>query len=562
MSGYEGPPIEVYGDSAGEEPAAVRRGDAPHVVEEPKPRRMDRDPKPEYRADAGHLPPQALEAEEASLGALMMSGKAIETAWELGLEDHHFYRPSHRLILRAIYQLAERQAVDELSVINELKRMDGGKVRGKDGKLEAITALAAAGGPQAVMTLSERCPAVANHKAYAAEVLDYAAKRKLVEVGHHLATIGYDTTVSIEDGVRMAEQTLLEVVRSTGQKHTHGDVVDTDTSMDRWAAVYERYHDDQEALLRDTLSWGRTELDERLGRMRPGQLFVAAGWTKHGKTWWCMDVTEAVMDQGARVLVDSGEMDDDELVDRWVAMGGHNYTAVQDKTVPWSTLQPRLEVLRTWRRRTTTGRMTIERIRSQVTRAQLEGDPFRLVVVDHLGLLRPGPGMGRHGRTEFLEDAVAELKAMAQEYGFTLLLVCQLSRPPQEKDTHPRYLRPPIQSDLKGASGIEQIATSVVFVYRQMNRQTGRFEGQKAHLLFPFHRSRPTPKSLPCEFVLPARPGQLSSSAYRFEPVTVDDDESSEPTPAMVAVQEQLEGTFGPLQVVPNAPADDDDIPF
>lgn len=537
---YDGPPIDQYED-AGHGAAADR---APRDLE------------------PAHLPPQDLWAEEATLGAMLREGHAtILTALDRGLEGRHFYRPSHRVIYDAIVaQYHDNGAVDTLTIINRLRAT---KVKDElVGRGKEVIALGYVGGAGAVMTLEERVPAAANAKQYIDDVVEVATKRRMVEIGHEIARYGYDTTVTGDDGVRQAEQELLALVKDTGEKHRRGDVVETDASIDRWAAAYERYHDDEELYERETLSWGSVELDERLGRMRPGQLFVPAGPTKHGKTWFCLDVAEAVMQQGARVLIDSGEMEDEELVERWIAMGGHNYTAVQEKRIPPSVMAERVKVLRRWRRRTTTGRMSIERLRAQVSRAKLEGDPFRMVVVDHLGLVRPAPGAARHGRTEFLEDAVAELKAMAVEYGFTLLMVCQLSRPPQEKDTHPRYLRPPIQSDLKGASGIEQIATAVIFVWRQMDRATGKFVGQKAHLLFPFHRSRPTPKSLPCEFVLPARPGQLSGSAYKFVPVTVDNDEGSTPTPEMVSVQEQLEGTFGPLQVVPNAPANDDDIPF
>lgn len=118
-------------------------------------------------------------------------------------------------------------------------------------------------------------------------------------------------------------------------------------------------------------------------------------------------------------------------------------------------------------------------------------------------------------------------------------------------------MRPPIQSDLKGASGIEQIATSVIFVYRRMVKETGRFNEQSSVLLFPFHRSRQVPKPIACEFVLPSmRPTGSPISAYRFMPVTV---EARDPSPEATAVQSSLEGTFGPLTLVQD---ETDDIPF
>ena len=57
--------------------------------------------------DALKLPPHSLQAEQAVLGGLMLDNKAWDTiADEVSEED--FYRRDHRLIFRAIAQLAEQ----------------------------------------------------------------------------------------------------------------------------------------------------------------------------------------------------------------------------------------------------------------------------------------------------------------------------------------------------------------------------------------------------------------------------------------------------------------------
>lgn len=512
-----------------------------------------RDEGPQEYTDQPQMPPSDTVAEAALLGAMLMDPMgACGITDRLEMHAEMFYRPAHRVVFEAIQRLRVGPGdVDEMNVVNELRATDGGKQGGVQ-----VTALAAAGGASEVLSLAERCPVVANAQSYAAAVIEAYTKRRQVEIGHAVAKAGYDPTMLSPDAVRYAEQQLLELVKATGEKHQRGDAVDTTQSMEAWSAAYER-RSDAELREQDTVSWGRPELDDRMGRMQPGQVFVISGWTKMGKSWQVIDIAEAAMEQGHRVLIDSGEMSDEEIVDRWIAMGGHNYTAVQEGRIPWSVMEKRRREIQKWDRRVLSGRMSIQRLRSQVSRAKLEGRAFRVVVVDHLGLVRPGAGEGRNGRREFIEDAVAELKAMAEEYGFTLLLVCQLKRPAPTQGAHDRYLRPPIQSDLKEASGIEQIATSVMFVYRRMEKATGRFDGQRAVLLFPFHRSRPTPEPLPCEFVLPARPGAMSGSAYRFEPVVTT---PSEPSPAIAAVQESIEGTFGPVTTMQDD--DTDSIPF
>ena len=50
-----------------------------------------------------HSVPQSIEAEEAILGAMMMSERAIDSAAAVGLRREHFARPSHRTIYDSIF---------------------------------------------------------------------------------------------------------------------------------------------------------------------------------------------------------------------------------------------------------------------------------------------------------------------------------------------------------------------------------------------------------------------------------------------------------------------------
>lgn len=824
--------------------------------------------------DISHLPPQNLEAEEALLGAMIWTDAAIVAADELGVSADVFYRPSHRMIYDAIQSVRTDGAVDELTVIDRLRKTT---VPGEGGK--KVKALTQCGGPAAIMSLVERVPAVANHRAYAKEVVATATKRRFVEIGHELATMGYDNAVSPEDAQEQAEQLILETARKAGRRHAAGEEFESAESVAAFIEQYDRLQD-EEAYNRETLSWGSVELDERLGRMERGALYVPAGWTKHGKalqvdepvltpsgwvrigdievgdeviaidgkptrvtgvfpqgerqvwnvrtadgteiladvdhlwtvedrrgvertvttgelqravrdgkrraylptfsaagrglpdvdlpldpyvtgallgdgcmlpgrtdvafstadeemiyrittrlpegaeikhrkgydygisginqhvagmrapshlkrvppvymtasvrqrarllrglldtdgwvqgkgsvrfsstsrglaedvrmlalslggcakvskkapgsythngvklvgresfvvslqmpihmmlfgltrkerwaqertkprirrrvesvrhtgraecvciaveherklfltrdyvpthnTWWCLDVIEAVARQGHRSLLHSAEMNDKEVTERLVAMGGHDYTKVQEKKLPLPVIRERLTEVEEWSRKTVQGKTTVARVKSEVMRAKLEGRPYRLVVIDHLGLLRPDRGAKFQPRREFVEDAVAELKAHAEEHGYTLLLVAQLSRPERTPGNHPRFKRQPFEGDLKDASGIEQIATCVIFVYRHMDAETGKFVDQDASLVMPFHRSRPTPKALACRFTLPKDADP--SGSYRFRPVaqvcSSGQEQPADPSP----VQQRLEGSFGPVVVV------------
>lgn len=495
-----------------------------------------------------HLPPQDLAAEEAVLGAMIGSSSAIRIVLEVGIAAEDFYRPSHRVVFGAIMECFDAGAVDELTVITRLKAM-----RVKDvASGKELPALEAAGGSVAILTFYERCPAVSNAKAYAQRVLDVASRRGIVEAGHEVARLGYDDAVSPDAAAEAAEQLLHRVTVRASSKHERGDSFDGGESLDRWGAEYAATQEDPEEYRRRTLSWGRDELDERVGRMEAGDVFVISGWTKHGKTWQVLDVAEAALDQGARVLIHSMEMNDKAVTSRLVAMGGHDHDAVRERRVPWGVLQPRMRQMRGWDRRTVQGKTTVARIRGQVARARLEGRPFRMLVVDHLGLLRPDPGARYASRREFVEDVCSDLKAIAEEYELVLLLVAQLSRPQPVSGTHPEFKRQPVSTDLKEASGIEQIATSIVFIYRHMDKESGRqLADRSARVTFPFHRHKVQPRPLEVVFTVPRGD---AASAYRFAPA-----EAAETSVEVVRAVEAIQQAFGPG--VTAVPADDG-IPF
>ena len=70
----------------------------------------------------GKLQPQAVELEEAVLGAMMLEKEALSTVIDI-LKPEAFYRPAHQSIYRAIVDLFnESEPVDILTVTNKLKK--------------------------------------------------------------------------------------------------------------------------------------------------------------------------------------------------------------------------------------------------------------------------------------------------------------------------------------------------------------------------------------------------------------------------------------------------------
>src|SRR5580704_9492884 len=112
-----------------------------------------------------YVPPNSIEAEQSTLGAMLIERAAVEKASEI-LDKDDFYRETHQTLFDVIRTLAERdQPVDLITVQEELKNRD---------KLESI------GGISYLTSLFETVPTAANVEYYAKIVQEKSILRRLI----------------------------------------------------------------------------------------------------------------------------------------------------------------------------------------------------------------------------------------------------------------------------------------------------------------------------------------------------------------------------------------------
>jgi hypothetical protein len=121
--------------------------------------------------------PQAAEAEQAVLGAMLLSPRAIVEAREI-LSGQEFYQPRHQAIWQAICRMVEAgKAPDGVTILAELLACgDIGKV----------------GGAPYIHTLVSMVPTASNVGWYADEVRKTARRRKAIEIGQRLTQAAYE----------------------------------------------------------------------------------------------------------------------------------------------------------------------------------------------------------------------------------------------------------------------------------------------------------------------------------------------------------------------------------
>ena len=153
---------------------------------------------------AGKLPPQAVDVEEAVLGALMLESDALSNAIEI-LRPESFYKPAHSAIFTAIQNLFNgAKSVDILTVTEELK---------------SNNTLKMVGGPAFVSKLTDRVASAANIETHARIISQKYIQRELIRISGDIISDAYDESTDVFDLLSKAEQNLYDVSEGNIRKN-------------------------------------------------------------------------------------------------------------------------------------------------------------------------------------------------------------------------------------------------------------------------------------------------------------------------------------------------------
>ena len=225
---------------------------------------------PRGGSEFDRTPPQAIEAEQSVLGAMMLSKDAIADVIER-IRPGDFYRPAHQQIYDAVIDLYTRgEPADAVTVSAELTRV---------GQLTRI------GGAPYLHTLISMVPTAANAGYYAAIVADRATLRRLVTAGTRIVQMGYaassgsgeDLDGSIDDVVDRAQVEIYDVT----ERRTAEDYVHIGTLLESTLDEIERIS--ATGGIGTGIPTGFQQLDEITNGLHPGQMVTVAGRPGSGK---------------------------------------------------------------------------------------------------------------------------------------------------------------------------------------------------------------------------------------------------------------------------------------
>jgi replicative DNA helicase len=275
------------------------------------------------------VPPQNIEAEQSTLGSMILDRSAIEKAGEI-LRQEDFYRTAHQEIYDALWTLAERdEAVDLITVQEELRRR---------GKLEAV------GGTEYLMALIDTVPTAANIEYYAKIVEEKSIRRRLIEAATEVIGCAHSQDHDIDTLADRAEQ----LVFAVSQKRI-GRTFSPLSSLvsEAWDTIERRY---QEGKAISGLETGFEAFDYMTSGLQPSDLLILAARPSMGKTALALNIATNCATRGKQaVAVFSIEMSSEQLALRMLCsqahMDAHRLRSGRIRDTEWATLGEATEAL-------------------------------------------------------------------------------------------------------------------------------------------------------------------------------------------------------------------------
>ncbi|MDD5656003.1 MAG: replicative DNA helicase [Elusimicrobia bacterium] len=426
--------------------------------------------------DPLQLPPQALEAEMAVLGSMLIERDAVERALDV-LGEKDFYSEAHRRVFAVMSELSGRSAaVDYVTVGEELRKLK---------KLDEL------GGMNFLAELMHKVATAAHVEYYARLVKEKAVLRELIAAATGVVGACYREEKPATDILDEAQADILRVAQ---RQPLHG-VVEAKHLAHEVLEQIEAAHKAKRAVT--GVASGLKGLDKMTTGFQPSDLILLAARPSQGKTALALNIAaHVVLEQKLPCLFFSLEMSRHAIMQRLISAEARvnlmdirtgffphrNWTQLTNATARFS--EAPLHVVDSSTLSVLAARSISRQLAAKLRR---EGKALALVVIDYLQLMR---GSGRpESRQQEVSEISRGLKALARDLKLPVIALSQLSRRPEEKG---RSDNRPILSDLRESGALEQDADLVAFIHREAyyKRNDPTLEG-KAEIIVAKQRQGP-----------------------------------------------------------------------
>ncbi len=398
----------------------------------------------QINAQYGKLPPQAVEVEEAVLGALMLERDAYVTVADT-IDTASFYKDEHQKIFEAIKNLSmNEKPVDLLMVTQELKDRN---------QLEEV------GGPAYITQLTRRVASAAHIEFHARIIAQKFIQRELIRVATEIQGRAYDDTIDVDDLIDFSESQLFKVAEGNIKKET----VPIRPVLKEALDLIEEARHREDGL--NGVPSGFTALDRITSGWQKTDLIIIAARPSMGKTAFVLSMARNMAVEHERpVAIFSLEMSSLQLVNRLIAseteLGAQKIKNGKLEDWEWEHLHRKIGRLdKSPMFIDDTPALSIFEFRAKCRRLKMQHN-IQAVIVDYLQLMTAGVDT-RGSREQEVSTISRSLKAIGKELDIPVIALSQLNRSVESREG-----KRPQLSDLRESGAIEQDADIVLFIHR------------------------------------------------------------------------------------------------
>lgn len=360
--------------------------------------------------DLGKVPPQAIDMEEAVLGAIMLEKEAVIAILDI-LKPESFYKDAHRKIFKAISDLSAREYPVDLYTVTE--------------ELRAHNELESAGGPVYLSQLTSKVVSAANVDFHARIVAQKFIQRELIRVSTEIQTRAFDDTWDVTELLDYSENELFQIAEGNIKR----EVSPINMVIKEAIREIEEAGKRKDALV--GIPSGFSKLDRLTSGWQKSELIIIAARPSMGKTAFALSMARNMaIEHGKKVAVFSCEMSSIQLVNRLIIaetdIPGDKIRNGRLTEEEWKQLDSRIKkLIQAPIYIDDTPAISIFELRAKCRRLMAQ-HKLDVVIVDYLQLMSGPDNAG--SREQEVSNISRSLKSIAKELNVPVIALSQLNR--------------------------------------------------------------------------------------------------------------------------------------
>lgn len=396
------------------------------------------------RKRAGHnvdrLPPHSIEAEQASLGCMIISPDTCmpEAIKLLGIDDSVMYDLRHQTIYAHLMQMHDNtKAIDLITLHQRLADFDLVEQVGGIDYLASLTDITSS----------------ANFTYYAEILKEKFILRRMIHACTDAVAKVYSHEGNFDEFMDGVEAAILAIRRD---KAAAGAVSIKELAPES----LKRLEDMATGNTPTGLSTGFIDYDKMTGGLQNGEMILIAARPSLGKTSLAMNIAEHVaVNLRLPVGVFSLEMTKASLTDRMICSRARvNIRNIRDRLVSMPDAARVTQAAKTLAASPLyiddASNLSIMELRARA-RAMVQQYGIKLFVVDYMQLLSSTTRRAKDSRQQEVSEISQGIKSLAKELGVPVVALSQLNRDLEKTS------RRPVLSDLRESGSLEQDADIV-----------------------------------------------------------------------------------------------------